>query len=62
MVIFFMQLEMFGQIFDPLSQDSDLHMGRSGIIAIALEFIDQRLLLFTRNAHAFLLPFFLGLF
>jgi len=53
MMIFLVGFEVFGQIFDPFSQDSHLNVGRSGIVAVALEFIDQRLLLFARNAHAF---------
>ena len=41
-VIFFVGLQMSGQIVDRLSQERDLHFGRAGVFFTALEAADNR--------------------
>ena len=44
MVIFHMDLEMFGQIIDPFAQDGDLNLGRPRIRIMPLVLLDDDLL------------------
>ena len=44
MMIFLMELEMLGQIRDPIGQDRDLHLGRACIALVGTELLDQTLL------------------
>ena len=65
MMIFCMNLEVLGKIFDALTQKRDLHFRRAGIALMDPELLDNPLLLLWSNSHvsAFsLFPFVIDVF
>jgi hypothetical protein len=51
MMIFSMNLEVLGKIFDALTQERDLHFRRAGIALVDPELLDDPLLLLWSNSH-----------
>ena len=43
--------EVLGEAVDPLGEQCDLDLGRSGVVFGAPETLDELLLLFLREAH-----------
>ena len=65
MVIFSMNLEVLGKVFDALTQERDLHFRRAGIALMDPELLDNPLLLLLSNSHVlrfFSLSFLLSTF
>ena len=50
-MIFLVDLEMVGKVLDPLSQNGDLNLRRSRILAMGTVFLNQRVLRISRNAQ-----------
>jgi len=51
MMIFSMNLEVLGKVFDALTQERDLHFRRAGIALMDPELLDNPLLLLWSNSH-----------
>lgn len=51
MVVFFVGLEVVGQIVDPLGEDRNLYFRRARIAFFNGEFLDELLLSFSSNRH-----------
>ena len=65
MMIFSMNLEVLGKVFDALTQERDLHFRRAGIALMDPELLDDPLLLLLSNSHVlrfFSLSFLLSTF
>ena len=65
MMIFCMNLEVLGKIFDALTQERDLHFRRAGIALMDPELLDNPLPLLWSNSHVlrfFSLSFLLSTF
>jgi hypothetical protein len=65
MMIFCMNLEVLGKIFDALTQECDLHFRRAGIALMDPELLDNPLPLLWSNSHVlrfFSLSFLLSTF
>src|SRR5690349_173607 len=50
-VVLLVGLEVVGQAVDPLREERDLNLGRSGVALVHLELLDQALLLVRRQSH-----------
>src|SRR5690242_1653641 len=55
-VVLLVGLEVVGQAVDPLREERDLNLGRSGVALVHLELLDQALLLVRRQSHTGILP------
>ena len=51
MVVFFVGLEVLGEVVDPLCEDRNLDFRRARIAFSAGEFLDELGFLFSRNRH-----------
>ena len=57
MEIMFVSAEMISKSVDPLGEESNLHLGRTGIIIMCAELGDDGLFLFGLKRHTYLNPF-----